>query len=93
MNQPAKRSGPAIAPKTELKPAPNKNDENESLKSKISTLEEEIRRLKRRIDELEKELADAQKQIRVKDKKINELTKENEEFQKRVRSIIFLCVF
>ena len=55
------------------------------MKNKIASLEEEIRRLKRRIEELEKEVADLQKQIRTKDKRIGELTKDNEELKKRVR--------
>ncbi|CAF0738445.1 unnamed protein product [Didymodactylos carnosus] len=61
---------------------PVKNDETETMRTKIVNLEDEIRRLKRKIEELEKEIIDLQKQIRTKDKKIAELTKENEDLKK-----------
>lgn len=69
----------------ETKPTATKSDDSDLMKNKIASLEEEIRRLKRRIEELEKEIVDLHKQIRTKDKRIAELTKENEELKKRVR--------
>lgn len=69
--------------KVETKATPIKSDENETMKTKIANLEDEIRRLKKRIEELEKEVADLQKQLKTKDKKINDLTKENDELKKR----------
>ena len=72
--------------KVEAKPsnAP-RSDETEGMRTKVAHLEEEIRRLKRRIEELEKEITDLHKLTRTKDKRIAELTKENEDLKKQVR--------
>ncbi|CAF0918865.1 unnamed protein product [Rotaria sordida] len=83
-NTPAsRRNVPTNATKIETKLPIKKSDDTETMKTKISNLEDEIRRLKRRIEELEKEIAELQKQVKAKDKRVAELTKENEELKKR----------
>ncbi|CAF2429220.1 unnamed protein product [Rotaria sp. Silwood2] len=78
-----RKNVPTNATKIETKQPIKKSDDAETMKIKISNLEDEIRRLKRRIEELEKEIAELQKQVKTKDKRVAELTKENEELKKR----------
>ncbi len=89
-----KQQVPTNPSKSETRQSMSKIDETETMKTKISNLEDEIRRLKRRIEELEKEIVELQKQIKTKDKRITELTKENEELKKRVKFFIqFVFLF